>query len=427
MRDKKGFITVFILVILMASILIIGAFTELASGVAARSFSNAVIDLAGRSVLSEYDRNLKDCYGLFGINMKPEVAINRLGFYIKEGFSKKRGKMDLFDLSIVGLHVDMSSYALTNQAIIEGQIIDYMKQYVASGGMSIMDLLLKMQTSDYYSDSDDCEEARQKERTLVNEKVIHMLPTRLMSIEQANYLKKPGLDILTEKADKNALINLYILKKFQHKLKTYKSFDRFFANEIEYILFGKTGDKENKDLTKHYLLALRSGINMTHILSDPKKKEIIAIAAEIMVPGPGAMAAQALLTGTWAAAEASNDVLRLEKGGRVPLIKTSEDWVTDLESVINNIFQPEFQIDKDAKGLSYEGYLFLMLFFEDHEAKLVRLMDLIQLNLQGGYCEEFKMGDCYGGLDIDCKIDKRNGFFAISERRTGNFCSSHVY
>lgn len=422
MKNKKGSVAVFLLINFLVSVFVIGTFGEIASGIAARSFINAVIDLAGRSVLSEYDRYLKDRYGLFGMLMEPEAAESRLNFYILEGFGKKQGKIDLFDLSISETCADMSCYALTNEDLLEEQIVEYMNHYVRVEGMSIMELLLKTKESD-----DNSGASQQKERELFNEKVIHVLPSRLLSIDQMNYLTVPSLDNLTEKPGKHALINLYIIKKFRHHLTDVEAFNSFFANEVEYILFGKIDDKENRNLTKNYLLALRSGINAAHILSDPEKRELIAIAANIIAPGPGAAAAQLLLIGTWAAAEASNDISRLEKGGRVPLLKTSDDWMTDLDSAMNNIFQSTSSVDADTKGLSYEGYLLLMLFFESREAKLARVMDLIQLNMQGGYCETFKMYECYGGLDIDCKIGRRGGFLGMTGRRTGSFRSSHAY
>ncbi len=87
MKNKKGSVAVFLLINFLVSVFVIGTFGEIASGIAARSFINAVIDLAGRSVLSEYDRYLKDRYGLFGMLMEPEAAESRLNFYILEGFN----------------------------------------------------------------------------------------------------------------------------------------------------------------------------------------------------------------------------------------------------------------------------------------------------------------------------------------------------
>jgi hypothetical protein len=65
LHSKKGSTSIFLTMILLSFLLIIGVFAEAAAGKASRTYANAVFDLAGRSILSEFDLNLKSDYGLY--------------------------------------------------------------------------------------------------------------------------------------------------------------------------------------------------------------------------------------------------------------------------------------------------------------------------------------------------------------------------
>lgn len=54
------------------------------------------------------------------------------------------------------------------------------------------------------------------------------------------------------------------------------------AYETEYLLFGHAGDRENLSSAASRLLAVREGLNLIHILSDPQKRgEAEALAVTI--------------------------------------------------------------------------------------------------------------------------------------------------
>jgi hypothetical protein len=134
-------------------------------------------------------------------------------------------------------------------------------------------------------------------------------------------------------------------------------------------LCGRLGDQSNHNIVKASLIAVRTGINLTHIYSDAAKREIIIATANVLTPGPASVATQIVLTGTWAAAEALNDVKRLEKGERVPLIKTAEDWVISLENALEEQVLENGLSQKAETGLTYENYLLLFLCFMSRETK----------------------------------------------------------
>ena len=95
-----------------------------------------------------------------------------------------------------------------------------------------------------------------------------------------------------------------------------------FQYEMEYLLQGKSSDRENLQDTMTRLLVLRQGLNLIHILSDPAKRdEARGLAAGIVgVTGlaPLVEVMACFVMCVWAMAEAVMDLRTLYAGGRVP-------------------------------------------------------------------------------------------------------------
>ena len=64
---------------------------------------------------------------------------------------------------------------------------------------------------------------------------------------------------------------------------------------------------------------------------------------------------------------------------------------SSLENAIEGIMNEAGESPEEQEGLDYEDYLFLLLCFKDKESKLIRIMDLIHLNLKGTADEDFDM------------------------------------
>ena len=80
-----------------------------------------------------------------------------------------------------------------------------------------------------------------------------------------------------------------------------------------------------------------------------------------------------------------------------------------------------------SEGLNYKGYLILLLFFEDREAKLVRIMDLIQINMKGNYDSGFSMAGSYAGFQLNGEMARIKSFFNLTGKRTGEFHMIFLY
>ena len=102
--------------------------------------------------------------------------------------------------------------------------------------------------------------------------------------------------------------------------------------------YGNGSDRENLSDAVHYLLAVRSGLNLIHILSDNAKR---AQARELaaVITGAGSITPLILVTtffvmSVWALGEALMDVKGLLAGRKVMLFKAAEDWTLSAEKLL---------------------------------------------------------------------------------------------
>lgn len=427
--NRKGSSSVFLCMVMSSVLLLVGILGHAAAGTASRSYVYSVFDLAGCSVLSEYDRALKTRYGIFGFSMEGEDVEELFCSYAEKSFTDRDGKINLLPLKIEDIKVDISEYSLTNPDLLEGQIIEHMSYRIVQKSLKILEALAALKDKDTQEPGEKSPEAR-RGRTLRSGKVIDELPSRLLQGAGGRLINIPDLPLPGEMgriAYNQLCLNLYILEYFRHGLDDNGSEDTFFFNEIEYIICGRLSDEANRNIVYLSLLAFRTLVNAAHIYSDEIKWEAVTAAAVLAGGGVATVAAQAAIALIWAGAEAAIDMSRLEKGGRVPLIKTADDWRLDLSKALEGDTENNGLQNEDNDGLCYEDYLFLLLCFTDREGKLIRCMDLIQLNMKGLYNEYFNMSRCKAGFAYESKVLRKAVFPGIFHFQNGEFLGQHVY
>ncbi len=110
----------------------------------------------------------------------------------------------------------------------------------------------------------------------------------------------------------------------------------------------------------------------------------------------------------------------LEAGNRIPLMKSSATWKISLSSVRSGEFS-EGMIENDSRGgLSYGSYLKLLLLTEDTETKLLRMMDLIQINMKGSERKDFVLSNLFCGFIVRAQLEKRSICAESVQRRLGS-------
>ena len=182
---------------------------------------------------------------------------------------------------------------------------------------------------------------------------------------------------------------------------------------MEYLLFGNASDRENLSDAVHRLLAVRSGLNLIHILSDSGKREQ-ARALAAVITGAGSITPLILVTtffvmSVWALGEALMDVKGLLAGKNVVLLKTAEDWTLDVENLLALGRDGTLKAGGGERGLSYLSWLKILLFVEPTVRQEYRIMDVIQLNLGQGK-SGFRM---------------RNGVYQV--HMSGNVCGKYLF
>lgn len=251
-------------------------------------------------------------------------------------------------------------------------------------------------------------------RILRNEKVIKGLPSAMLTKQgEIQIGLSPDLKSLLNlkelilKGTNLIQINEYILIYMMNH-QSEPSDSRFFNNEVEYVLFGDKNDQVNYDKFKINFLILRASLNMLHIYSNAQKRSEVAALAAGITPGPWALCTELIIATAWASVEAENDLKLLEAGDRIVLVKNEKDWAIGLESLLN-LRSIKAIVPKDSKrGLLYQDYLRLFLILEPRENKILRIMDLIQLNIKGSVDESFNIKDYYCGFAYHAFITKKN-------------------
>ncbi|MCD8299720.1 MAG: DUF5702 domain-containing protein [Clostridiales bacterium] len=164
---------------------------------------------------------------------------------------------------------------------------------------------------------------------------------------------------------------------------TEDSDDHALDYELEYMIAGKDTDQANLKAVVRKILLMREAANMLYLEThEDKKAEVTTVAgiisAAALSPGLEPLVEQGMLA-AWAYAESISDVRILLEGGKVALVKTEEQWHTDLASLPSTVMATE---GKDqTKGLSYSNYLEILLASVNTDKLTCRAMDIVENNL----------------------------------------------
>ena len=189
------------------------------------------------------------------------------------------------------------------------------------------------------------------------------------------------------------------------------------AYEMEYVLFGQEIDEDNLARTAEALLVAREGMNLIHILGDGEKRSQARTLAASVVGASGILPLVSitafLIMVLWAFGEAVADVKTLLGGGKVPLVKSREEWKLSLEGLLDFASRSTMEIGAgEDKGLNYEQYLTIFLMACPHTQILYRTMDVMERNIsqeQPG----FRLDDCAYQVDISVKGSGKHVYFSL--------------
>ena len=389
-KSRKGSVTVFLVIFFISIAGCLQIFLYQSEKLAVKGSAESLGTVFAQSLLAEYDVNLKERYGIFGLP-GPESELNRkCAFYGKEAFRGKK-KIHFENASCI-----VSPYSLCNTELFRKQVIEESSSAVFEN--------IKEKAGEDEEDSGESYDGRE-DPFIENMAVIYYLPSRGTESHPAKnslgktILEKGSLKDAVSQAGEKGLVLAYIQHYFRNCSGKRNPGKTFFRNEQEYLVCGKFRDSKNRKTVRNRIVSIREVVNYACLRKDEAKSAMVLSAAELLTPGPAAAATAEGLFSSWALAESINDYKLLLKGHRIPAVKTPDLWAVDLQSVINNEEQ-ECIFTGTERGEDYSDYMNLFLSVMDEHLLLLRMMDLIQINMKYLYYDDFILKDCYGGLKV---------------------------
>ncbi len=421
--NKKGSSTVFMTMIIVTFMMMILISINISRRLVIKSQTESFGRVWSKAILSEYDIHLFEDYNLLAFKGNDQEISERLSRYFKYSF-EGRMKSKLKDAK-----VSLSGYEMRDPKNFKRSIENSLKA-------ETLDTIINgnSRVNRENNGSGEVSESDESGRKIGNVLVLDTLPSRGVTSgpDVSNAIEtlkqKDVFDKLKDKGIGTAGELMFIYKNLDSHLKTAEKGQTYFTNEWEYIVHGKPDDMANYTSCRRKIFMIRNGLNLASLKGDPTKMSIISAAAAAITPGPAALATEILLMELWAAAESEYDVQTLVQGGKVPVMKTGETWKTDLSIILNgdklknsldedalkNLNKNKADIinmdgaksgSEDGYGNGYEDYILLLMFLVNENTRVLRTMDLVQINMKYRYYEDFNFAEYYTGLSFSLRIN----------------------
>ena len=230
----------------------------------------------------------------------------------------------------------------------------------------------------------------------------------------------------TEGAEERLLFNEYILNTFtdavsgepggeENSVSESPGGTRSLSYETEYILAGKSSDKENLEAVLMKLFLVRMVLNYVCLMGDQTKQAevsalAVAVTTVLLIPEAAEVLKQLILL-AWAAGESVVDIRVLLSGKRTPLVKSTDTWQLSLSSLLTLGSGSEQIEGSDVQGgVSYKDYLRIFLFLKAPEELNMRSLDRIEENMKTEYgMNYFRADQCITKLEIENKAEILGG------------------
>ena len=391
--DKKGSFTVFIVMAFVSMMICIFAIISASGQLAVDSTVNSFGTLWSKSILGEYDLYLKERYGLLGFYGDAFKVENKVKKYMDYSFENKKY-----------MEYNNPKCSLENYSLVQ---TDNLKEQIR---ILMLEELLS---------NKDFENVNQKDhpmRKINNQWIIKSLPSygKTTDIYIMGVINKIKAGIGIKSLFDNATIDKYIFGFFRDYMGNRDLIDTYFRCEVEYVISGELNDYNSKKSVESQILRVRNILNLYYLYSCPSKRDSAMALAQTLTPGATAFLTQAVILETWAYAEAHNDLKLIYDKKTVPLLKRDNNWALSLENVFNQNGERygneeiKYILPKSIEGESYIDYLKVLLCGVPDETKLLRIMDLIQINMKYTYCDYFLMKDYYCGVKYNLNVNGIN-------------------
>ena len=430
MRGKRGSSAIILAMMFVGFAICIAGAIGVSRSLVVSSECETFGRLWTKAILSEYDVHLLEDYSLMAYFGNDDEVTDKLNAYLKYSAQNK------LESSIKGANADLTGYELGDPA-------NFRKALDLGFAGSAVHELINGRGREFRA-LDDGNGFVEEGRVINNQVVLDTLPSHGMSETVSG-------DMLTDKArsygDEEGILNalrgagadvLMIEKRFNNHVTKADDKNHLFVNEWEYIIKGSSDDEENYRACRKRLFIARNALNLVSIYSDPEKTELIISVAESITPGPLGLVTQAIIAEAWAALETEEDLEDLYKDKRVPILKLADQWKTDFGAVLDSS-EVKGKLDDESKalleekreelsditgkidtvsqfryGLNYDEYLMIMIMFLNDNVRLLRIMDLVQINMKYRYYKDFNLMEYYTGTRFTLEVDGKDHEFEDS-------------
>jgi len=463
--NNKAAISIYLALVLTVMLSLILTLIEGARMSAIRMEIECVGDMSLHSTFAEYNRELLNQYDLFFIDTSygtgtPSLANTNAhmkgymdyNFQINKGFMGNRAR-DLLAIEVLDVGTRDVSYATDKKgSVLKKQAIAYMKD--KTGLQLIHDTLSqlnimkenKLDTRDIVAENKEVdskldhlerEEDGKKKKVYLNSPANKVNDHKRMDIlslvledtgsistqavQLEDYVQgrdlQEGIGIpqgkeLEENMVEEALFGEYLLEKcgsYTHPKKA-----SLLQYELEYLLGGNREDRENLAAVVNKLMLIRQVSNHICLWSDGGKvaqadAAAAGIASAVLMPEIQPIVKLSLMF-AWAYGESVGDIRILLDGGKIPLMKGHGDWRLEFSKIAD--FKDEnYQKGNGQKGLSYNEYIKLLLLSMNKDVKIMRFMDIVEMDLKktkGN--EKFRLDGCLDQLVAEIRCKSKFGY-----------------
>ncbi len=476
---RKGYITVFLSLSLTLILSLVFTLIEGARISAIRMKFECVADIGMNSVLAEYHRELLEQYDLLFVDTSygkgsPSIANTEehLRHYMQNNLQySKAGNFllrtrDFLDMRVNDVQITEYSVASDEEgAVLKRQVSDYMADYpigallekitgnlaeINNFGLETRDVAgerasYEAKIAEIELPKKEVEEGVFEEVPLDNPADIangtrsigvlnlvvedsNRISTVKVPLEQyvshRSRLQGTGLSeeaVLAAGAPNNMLFLAYLFQKCGYYGQEKEN--GLLQYQIEYLIAGKDTDWQNLEQVAKRLLRWREAANIIYLLSDGAKQAeaeamALALTAVMLCPELAEPVKYTILF-AWAYVESLQDVKTLLEGGRVPILKTSADWKTGINS-IKNVKGSLSKNEGSTRGLSYKEYLEVMLFLTNDYDRTFRAMDIMEMDIRktpGN--SNFQIDGCFDVMKANLSVVSSFGYEYSMERRYG--------
>lgn len=194
---------------------------------------------------------------------------------------------------------------------------------------------------------------------------------------------------------------IYARLVFNSAVNSEKNENTVFEGEMEYLISGLPDDYDNIQCCCMKIIAIRVPVNFAYLVTDAAKmsqvKAISVPIAAVTVVIPE-IAIRYLIAGAWSYVEAMAEVRTLLNGEKQPFIKSADTWQTSLKNIGSSLLNAKGY----ENGLSYEDYLVILLALSGDTIYL-RMLDLMDMNARQEETD-FRMKNAAVELSADLRI-----------------------